>query len=71
MYHVVVNVLSIDQSLEEMTLGLKNDCLHGTTIFRWYRESQRSNFTLEDAERKGRPRTSVTEENHYCCEENA
>ncbi|CAH2000755.1 unnamed protein product [Acanthoscelides obtectus] len=46
-----------------MTLALKNDCPYLTTIFRWYREFQRGNFTLEDAEREGRPRTSVTEEN--------
>ncbi|CAH2011305.1 unnamed protein product [Acanthoscelides obtectus] len=46
-----------------MMLALKNDCPHRTTIFRWYKEFQRGNFTLEDAEREGRPQTSVTEEN--------
>ncbi|CAH1955921.1 unnamed protein product [Acanthoscelides obtectus] len=46
-----------------MKLALNNDCPHCTTIFRWYREFQKSNFTLEDAEREGRARTSVTEEN--------
>ncbi|KAF2884802.1 hypothetical protein ILUMI_21373 [Ignelater luminosus] len=55
--------LSIDQCLEEMTRALNNDCPHRTTIFRWFREFQRGNFTLEDAEREGKPRTSVTEEN--------
>ncbi|CAH1997875.1 unnamed protein product [Acanthoscelides obtectus] len=38
-----------------MTLALKN---HRRTIFRWYREFQGGNFTLDDAaEREGRPRT--------------
>ncbi|CAH1984861.1 unnamed protein product [Acanthoscelides obtectus] len=46
-----------------MTLALKNDCPHRTTIFRLYREFQRHNFTLEVAETEGRPQTSVTEEN--------
>lgn len=58
-----VRGLNIDQCLEEMTLALDDDCPHRTTIFRWYREFQRGNFTLEDSERPGRPRTSVTEEN--------
>ncbi|CAH2011188.1 unnamed protein product [Acanthoscelides obtectus] len=56
-----------------MTLGLKDECPHRKTIFRWYREFQRGNFTLEDAERKGRPK-AVNVSNrgkHYCCEENA
>ena len=55
--------LSIDQCLEEKTPALNNDCPHRTTIFRWYREFQRGNFTLEDATREGMPRTSVAEEN--------
>lgn len=55
--------LSIDQCLEEIKLVLDSDCPHRTTIFRWYREFERGNFNLEDAEREGRPRTSVTEEN--------
>ncbi|CAH2000991.1 unnamed protein product [Acanthoscelides obtectus] len=48
--------LGIDQCLEETTLALKNDCPHRTTIFSWYRESQRGNFIPEDAEREGRER---------------
>jgi HTH domain in Mos1 transposase len=47
--------LNIDQCLEEMTIALGDVCPHRTTIFRWYREFQRGNFTLEDAERPGRP----------------
>lgn len=47
-----------------MTLALNNDCPHCTTIFRWV---ESDNFTLEDTERKERPRMSVTEAN-YCCE---
>lgn len=55
--------LDVDQCLEEMTLALGDDCPHRTTIFRRYREFKRGNFSLEDAERTGRPPTSVTEEN--------
>ncbi|CAH1995149.1 unnamed protein product [Acanthoscelides obtectus] len=44
-----------------MTLALKDDGPHRMTIFRWYREFQRGNFTVEDAERKGRSRTYRTE----------
>ncbi|KAF2900210.1 hypothetical protein ILUMI_05976 [Ignelater luminosus] len=46
-----VRGLSIDQCLEEMTPALNNDCPHRTTIFRWYREFQRGNFTLEEDRR--------------------
>ncbi|CAH1983890.1 unnamed protein product [Acanthoscelides obtectus] len=35
-----------------MTLALKNDCPHRTTIIRWYRKFQRGNFTLDDAKRE-------------------
>lgn len=44
------------------TLALDDDCLRRTTIFRWYRKFQRGNFSLEDAEKAGRSRMSVTEE---------
>ncbi|CAH1955530.1 unnamed protein product, partial [Acanthoscelides obtectus] len=33
-----------------MTLALKNDCHHRTIIFKWYREFQWGNFSLEGAE---------------------
>jgi hypothetical protein len=41
--------LSVDQCLEEMDPVLGNNCPRSTTIFRWYREFQRRNFSLEDA----------------------
>ncbi|GLH05037.1 Mariner Mos1 transposase [Gryllus bimaculatus] len=46
-----------------MTFALGDVFPHRTKIFRRYREFRRRNFSLEDAERAGRPRTSATEEN--------
>jgi histone-lysine N-methyltransferase SETMAR len=54
--------LSVDQCLEEMAPVLGDDCPHRTTIFRWYREFQRGNFSLEEAPMSGCPASSVTEE---------
>jgi transposase len=55
--------LSVDQCLEEMAPALGDDCPHRTTVFRWYPEFQRGNFSLEDDSRSGSPASSVTEEN--------
>jgi hypothetical protein len=56
--------LSVDQRLEEMASVLGDNCPHHTTIFRWYLEFQRGNFSLEDALRSGCPASSVTKENN-------
>jgi hypothetical protein len=53
--------LSVDQCLKEMAPVLGDDCPHCTTIFRWYQEFQRQNFSLEDAPKSGCPASSVTE----------
>lgn len=39
-----------------------NNCPCRMSIFRWFREFQRGNFTLKEAKKTGNPRTSVTKE---------
>ncbi|GLG99328.1 Mariner Mos1 transposase [Gryllus bimaculatus] len=55
--------LNVNQCFEETTLALGDVFSHHTTIFRWFRDFQRGNFSLEDAQRAGRPRTSVMKKN--------
>lgn len=43
-----------------MTCGMT---VHIILIFRWCRELQRRNVNMEDAERIGRPRAGIREEN--------
>ncbi|GFU47771.1 hypothetical protein NPIL_287221, partial [Nephila pilipes] len=57
------NGSKVDKMLEKITLALGDNCSHRMTAVRWYREFQRETVTLEDAEKAGMLRTSVTEEN--------
>ncbi|KAF2905401.1 hypothetical protein ILUMI_00771 [Ignelater luminosus] len=54
--------ISMDECVDELKNVMGDDCLHQTTVFRWYRESRRGDFSTDDKPRSGRRSDVVTSE---------